>query len=145
MSESVGPAEGQRQQLLERLRTFEEAAAQLHPEKSGVDAVEIFARFQDAAQALRLHLSRHLAMKETVDWPQLPDSDADITAFAGELKLEHKQLLADLAELIQDAREFPKALDRSEAARLLRERSRELALRVARHAGDEEAPLGRYS
>jgi hypothetical protein len=145
MSESVGPAEGQRQQLLERLRTFEEAAAQFHPEKSAADSVEILARFQDAAQALRLHLSRHLAMKETADWPPLPDSDADITAFAGELKLEHKQLLADLAELIRDAREFPKALDRSEAARVLRKRSRELAQRIARHASDEEAPLGSYS
>ncbi len=144
MSKPGRPAEGQRQQLLAKLRVFEKAAEEIHPEKQGVDTSAHIARYQNAAEDLRMHLSQHLASKETVDWPELPDSAAEISTYAGELKAEHQQLLNGLEELLRDAGKLEEALDRADAAARLRSQSRSLALRIARHAGEEEAPLGKF-
>ncbi|HVB34813.1 MAG TPA: hemerythrin domain-containing protein [Patescibacteria group bacterium] len=145
MSESAGSAEGRRQQVLEKLRLFEEAADRIRPGASGAETSENVARFRESAEQLRLHLSQHLASKETIDWPELPDSDAEISAFAHELKTEHRDLLNELAQLIRAAGEMEKTFDRADAATRLRSQSRAVALRVARHAGEEEASLGNYS
>lgn len=144
MSEPGPSAEGRRQQLLGKLRAFEEAAAAIHPEKHGADTRADLARYRGAAEDLRIHLSQHQASKETMDWPPLPDSGEEISAFAGELKTEHQQLLNELAQLARAAENLEQALDRVDAAARLRSQSRTLALRVARHAGEEEAPLGNF-
>lgn len=145
MSEFQGQAEGRRQELLEKLRRFEEAAEKIRYEGAAREMTERIARFRQAIQELRAHLSRHLATRETAQWPALPDSDAEISAFAAELKAEHRELIDELLQLARAADEIERAADRTEAAARIREQSRALALRIARHAGEEEAPLGNYS
>lgn len=144
MTKPERSAEGRRQQLLERLRAFEDAAEKVHPEILRPEIAESLERFRAAAEELRLHLSQHLALKETIDWPQLPDSGVEISAYANELKTEHGHLLEELAQLTRAAEEMEKTLDRVDAASQLRTRSLALALRIARHAGEEEAPMGHY-
>ena len=144
MRESGHSAEGQRRQLLEKLRVFEEIAETIHPEKHGSDTAENIVRFRTAAEDLRAHLSAHLASKETMEWPELPDSGAEVSAFAAELKLEHQELLNELGRLASTAGKLDEALDRADAATRLRQQSRILALRIARHAGEEETPLSHY-
>jgi iron-sulfur cluster repair protein YtfE (RIC family) len=144
MSESRNPAEGRRQELLEKLQKFEDAAGQIHPEQPGSKPSENLARFREAASELHKHLSRHLATRETAEWPALPDSDQEISAFAEELKAEHKSLMEELSQLASAANEMDSGMDRTEFAGRIREQSRVLALRIARHAGEAEAPLGKY-
>lgn len=145
MKQSHGQAQVQRRQLLEMLRAFEDAVEQVHPEIKQAETPANVARFRDAAQALRTHLSKYRALKETLDWPNLPDSDAEISAFAEQLKAEHQELLGELDGVIREAEQVETAMDRAHAAARLRDRSRGLVLRIARHAGEEEAPLGNYS
>ncbi|HVC00240.1 MAG TPA: hypothetical protein VNJ12_13045 [Candidatus Dormibacteraeota bacterium] len=144
MPESRPPAEGRRQQLLEKLRVFEEAAEKVHPEMHGTDAAQDNARFRDAAEDLQTYLSHHLSSRETLDWAKLPDSGAEIAVFANELKTEHRKFLNELAQLARLAEKMEEAPDRADAASRLRQQSRALALRIARHAGEEEASLGNY-
>lgn len=145
MSELAGSSEGRRQQLLEKLRLFEEAAEHLRAGITRPEAFENVARFRDAAEGLRLHLSQHPASQETIDWPQLPDSDSEISAFGGGLKTEHQELMNELSQLVREAGEMQKSFDRVDAATRLQSRSRAVALRVARHAGDVDFSPGKYS
>lgn len=145
MTESSQTSEGRRKQLLEKLRIFERAAEEIHPERKEEEMPERVARFRQAAEDVRSHLFKHRASKEMMEWPELPDSDAEIAAFAQVLKREHESLLRELGDLISAAAELETTLDRVHAAAQFRDRSRALALRIARHAGGAEARLGKYS
>lgn len=144
MNKTEGSAEGRRYELLEKLRKFEVAAEKIHPEKEGSETAEDVARYSEAVQELQLHLSQHLATREVADWPALPDSPADISAYAGELKAEHQALIDELSKMARAADGIETALDRTEAAMQLRSQSHLLALRIARHVGKSETPLGDY-
>lgn len=144
MNNAGSPAEGRRYELLEKLRKFEEAAEKIHPEREGSETVEDIELYRGAVEELQLHLSQHLANRESADWPALPDSPVDISAYAGELKAEHQQLIDELSQMARAADEIETAIDRSEAAGQLRNQSHLLALRIARHVGKAETPLGDY-
>lgn len=134
-----------REQLLEKLNTFELAFEQIHPSYRGpIDWRQRAAALREATAGLRSYLSEHLAPKELMEWRELPDSDADIAAFAYELKMEHADLLRELGDLIQAIDKLETKLDRHEATLQIFKQSRSLAQRIARHAGGEEAQLGRY-
>ena len=144
MSKAGSPAEGRRQELLEKLRIFEETADKIHPERQDSDTTENVARYREAIEELQLHLTQHLASREAADWPTLPDSPADISAYADELKTEHQELIDQLSQLARAAEELETSIDRADDAARLRTHSRSLALRIARHVGKEETPLGDY-
>lgn len=136
----------QREQLLERLNAFEQAAEPIHPNYRGPgDWKERAETLQGAAEKLRVYLSEHLAPKELMDWRELPDTNAEVTAFADQLKAEHTDLVRELTDLIEAIRNLEASLDRREDTMRIYDRSRNLAHRIARHAGGEEAQLGRYS
>lgn len=144
MNNAGSPAEGRRHELLEKLRIFEETAEQIHPEREGSETAENVARYREAIEQLQLHLSQHLANREAADWPTLPDSPADISSYAGELKAEHQELIHELSRMARAADEIETSIDRSDAASQMRNQSRLLALRIARHVGKAETPLGDY-
>lgn len=144
MSKAGNPAEGRRQEILEKLRIFEEAAEKVRPEREESETDENVELYKEAIGELQLHLSRHLATREAADWPTLPDSAADISAYADELKTEHRELIDELSQLSRAADEMESSMDRVEAADRLRRQSRSLALRIARHVGKAETPLGDY-
>lgn len=144
MSKGASPAEGRRQELLEKLRIFEDAAQQIRPDTETQEASENIDRYREAVGELQLHLSRHRTNREAADWPTLPDSPVDISAYAAELKIEHQELIQELSQLARAAGEIETSMDRAEAADRLRTKSRSLALRIARHIGNAEAPLGDY-
>lgn len=144
MSKAGSPAEGRRQEILEKLRLFEEAADKVHPEREGSETDDNVARYREAIEELQLHLSRHQTNREAADWPTLPDSPVDISAYAAELKIEHQELIDELSQLARAADEMETSMDRVEDADRLRSQSRSLALRIARHVGKAEMPLGDY-
>jgi uncharacterized protein YecE (DUF72 family) len=145
MKEPHKPVGSHREQLLEKLNTFELAFELVHPSYRGpIDWKERAATLREATVGLRLYLSDHLAPKELMEWRELPDSDADIASFAYELKMEHADLLRELGNLIQAIDKLETTLDRHEATLQICKQGHSLAQRIARHAGGEEAELGRY-
>lgn len=144
MSKAESPAEGQRQEFLEKLRIFEETAEKIHPEKKGSGGAEDLARYREAIAELQLYFSQHWTNREMADWPMLPDSPTDISMYAAELKTEHRELIDELSQLARAADELEASMDQSEAADHLRSQSRSLALRIARHIGKADMPLGGY-
>ena len=144
MSKAGGSAKGRRQEILATLRRFEEAAEKIHPERLDSETIENVARYREAIEELQLHLSQHLANREAADWPALPDYPTEISAYAHELKAEHQELIDELSRLARAADKLDSSIDRVEAAVSLRSQSHSLALRVARHVGKAEAPLGDY-
>jgi len=133
-----------RQQLLERLREFEQAGNEVTPQRTPERRKESLVKLREATEQLRAHLARHLAPKELAEWRELPDSDIEIAAFGYELKMEHADLQRELGDLILDIDAYEAALDREEAATQIRLTCKALAIRIARHAAGEEAELGRY-
>lgn len=135
-----------REQLLEKLDTFELAIEQVHPSYRGpIHWKQRAAVLREATAGLRLYMSEHLAPKELMEWRESPDSDVDIASFGDELKMEHADLLHELGNLIQAIDQLETTLDRHEATLQIFNQGRSLAQRIARHAGGEEAQLGRYS
>lgn len=135
-----------RERLLARLDAFEQAIEPLHPNHRGPgDWKERAENLRAATEGLRLYLSEHLAPKELMEYRELPDSDAEIAAFAYELRMEHADLVRELGDVIATIRQLETSLDRHEDALQIYRRCRILAQRVARHAGSEEAELGRYT
>ncbi len=133
-----------RQQLLERLREFEQAGNEVTRQRTPERRKESLVKLREATEQLRAHLARHLAPKELAEWRELPDSDIEIAAFGYELKMEHADLQRELGDLLLDIDAYEAALDREEAATQIRLTCKALAMRIARHAAGEEAELGRY-
>ena len=75
----------------------------------------------------------------------MPDTDAEITAFASQLKAEHADLIRELSELLAAIDRLESSLDRREDTLRIYRHCKNLAHRIARHAGGEEAQLGRIS
>ena len=144
MNETPKATGNPREQLLEKLRQFEQAVQSLHISRKECERVEGIASLRQATEELRHHLAAHPAPKEMMEWREMPDTDAEITAFAYELKMEHADLLRELADLMQMMEEYDRALDRQEASAEICSECRALGLRIARHAAGEEAELGRY-
>jgi hypothetical protein len=135
-----------RERLLKKLNTFEQATEPLHPNYRGLgDWKERAEVLHGAAEDLRVYLAEHLAPKELMDWRELPDTDAEITAFASQLKAEHADFIRELSELLASIEGLESSLDRRDDALRIYRRCKNLAHRIARHAGGEEAQLGRYS
>jgi Hemerythrin HHE cation binding domain len=134
-----------RQQLLERLRDFEQAGDDVPRQRTPERRKESLAKLREATEQLRAHLARHLAPKEMAEWRELPDSDIEIAAFGYELKMEHADLQRELGDLLLSIDAYDAALDREEAATQIRLTCKALTMRIARHAAGEEAELGRYT
>lgn len=146
MNERGNRAGRPREQLLERLSAFEKAIEPLHPNHRGPgDWKEHAAELHAAAEALRLYLADHLAPTELMDWRELPDTDAEVAAFAYELKMEHADLVRELRDMREAIWNLESSLDRRDDALRIYSQGKALARRIARHAGGEEAQLGRYS
>jgi iron-sulfur cluster repair protein YtfE (RIC family) len=146
MNERGNKAGRPREQLLKKLSEFEKAIEPLHPNHRGPgDWKEHAAELHAATEVLRLYLADHLAPKELMDYRELPDTDAEVAAFAYELKMEHADLVRELRDMLEAIRSLESSLDRREDALRIYNQCKALAHRIARHAGGEEAQLGRYS
>jgi hypothetical protein len=145
MEESKPVRGSPREQLLEKLKQFEQAGNEVPRQRTPERRKESLAKLREATEQLRTHLARHLAPKELSDWRELPDSDVEIAAFGYELKMEHADLQRKLGDLLLDIDAYDRALDRDEAAKQIRLTCKALAIRIARHAAGEEAELGRYT
>jgi hypothetical protein len=134
-----------REQLLERLLCFERALLEFVPERAVQKPETMTAKLRLAAEELRQYLATHVAPPEVMEWRELPDSDADITAFAYELQIEHQEILQSLAELLNMIEEMQTSMDRHETATRIRDRGRSLSSRIARHTAGEETLFGKLS
>lgn len=135
-----------REQLLAKLSAFEEAIEPVHPDhKVAENWKDRTVKLLRATEELRLYLSEHMTHKELMEWRELPDADAEITAFSYELKMEHADLVRELKDLTQAIASLPASLDRRQTALQIHSQAWALAHRIARHAGGEAAELGRYS
>jgi hypothetical protein len=145
MNDDLGTSVNSRTLTIDILQRFEQAAESMRNWRTEYGWSEAVAGLREATEHLRHHLALHLAPRELMDWRPLPDHDQEVTAFAYELKMEHADLLRELADLLQEMELLHRALDRSEAAMELQLKCQALARRVARHAAAEDAPLGRYA
>jgi hypothetical protein len=132
-----------REQLLARLLEFERALGSFVPGVGGCYDPRITgAELQQATEELRQYLATHVAPQELLEWRELPDSDAELTAFAYELQIEHQEILQALAALLNTLEELERSLDRHETATRIGQHGRAVASRIARHVAWEEARFG---
>jgi hypothetical protein len=134
-----------REQLLERLLGFDQALLEFVPERAVRTPETTTIKLRQAAEELRHYLATHVAPREVMEWRELPDSNAEITAFAYELQIEHQEILQSLAELLNMMEEIQSSLDRHETATRIRDHGRSLSSRIARHTAGEETLFGKLS
>lgn len=131
--------------LLAKLIQFERAGDSILARQTREQRMESLANLRVATEQLREYLALHLAPKEMAEWRELPDADAEITAFGSGLKMEHADLYRELGDLLSAIDDYEKALDREEAATQIKSACKTLTARLARHAAGEQAELGRYT
>lgn len=131
-----------REQLLDKLVAFERALDNFHPERRRRGLMESVTELRDSTAELHRHIAAHVSPRETVEWHEMPDSDAELTAIASELRMEHQEILRALAGLLSTLEEMERSMDRFATAGHIWGQGRPLAERIARHCAGEETYFG---